>query len=60
MFFLGMTMGYLQPPVPMKRDQAKVATLPAEKDRRQIETTAPAPRTASADRPLIWAWRILC
>lgn len=60
MFFMGMTMGYLQPPVPAKRDQAKTATLPAERERRQIETATPEPKQASTERPLIWAWRVLC
>ncbi|GES52364.1 hypothetical protein Rhsp01_48650 [Rhizobium sp. NBRC 114257] len=62
MFFMGgMTMGYLHPPVPAKREGARSATLSDENCRRQAgpaeEQTAD---TSAIERSLIWARRILC
>ncbi|RUM24768.1 hypothetical protein EFQ99_13930 [Rhizobium vallis] len=62
MFFLGgMTMGYLDPPVKAEcREQISVS-LPAEKDRRLIDTPANPPQNENVvERSLIWAWRTLC
>jgi len=55
MFFMGMTIGYLQPPVRAKRPQAAAAS-PAEKG----AATTPARKRTIAERPLLWAWRVLC
>ncbi len=62
MFFLGgMTMGYLDPPVKAERREATSVTIPAEKDRRLIETSSNAPQNDGAlARSWIWAWRTLC
>jgi len=62
MFFLGgMTMGYLDPPVKVERRDITSVTIPAEKDRRLIETSPNAPQSDSAvERSWIWAWRTLC
>ncbi len=62
MFFLGgMTMGYLDPPVKVERRETASVTIPAEKDRRLIETSPNAPQNDSAvERSWIWAWRTLC
>ncbi|AYG67888.1 MULTISPECIES: hypothetical protein [unclassified Rhizobium] len=62
MFFMGgMTMGYLQPPVPAKQEGARSASLSDENSRRQ---SAPAEEqaadTSAIERSLIWARRILC
>ncbi|MBY3312040.1 hypothetical protein [Rhizobium laguerreae] len=59
MFFLGgMTMGYLDPPV---RADRRAASIPAEKDRRLIETSSnPSQNENAVERSLIWAWRTLC
>jgi len=41
MFFLGgMTMGYLHPPAKSDREVATSTSIPAEKDRRLLETQA--------------------
>ena len=62
MFFLGgMTMGYLDPPVKAERREIASATIPAEKERRLIETSPNAPQSdSSAERSWLWAWRALC
>jgi hypothetical protein len=62
MFFLGgMTMGYLDPPAKVERSQAKPVSMPAEKDRRFIETPSNEPQQDNVvERSLIWAWRTLC
>lgn len=62
MFFLGgMTMGYLDPPVKAERRETASVTIPAEKDRRLIETSPNAPQgDSAAERSWIWAWRTLC
>ena len=62
MFFLGgMTMGYLDPPAKAERRETASAKIPAEKDRRLIETSPNAAQNDSAmERPWIWAWRALC
>ncbi|MGV4793884.1 hypothetical protein [Rhizobium sp. F40D2] len=62
MFFLGgMTMGYLDPPVRADRRERVSASMPAEKDRRLIETPAnPSQTEDSVERSWIWAWRTLC
>ncbi len=62
MFFLGgMTMGYLDPPVQAERRDTSSVTIPAEKDRRLIETSPNAPQSdGAAERSWIWAWRTLC
>lgn len=62
MFFLGgMTMGYLDPPVRTDRQEQNSVSLPAEKDRRLIETSSNPPQNESAvERSWIWAWRTLC
>ncbi|EJZ20877.1 hypothetical protein NE852_21280 [Rhizobium sp. Pop5] len=62
MFFLGgMTMGYLDPPVKAERREQASVSLPAEKDRRLIDTAANPPQNESVvERSLIWAWRTLC
>ena len=61
MFFLGgMTMGYLDPPVKADRREISVS-IPAEKDRRLIETSSNPPQSDNAvERSWIWAWRTLC
>lgn len=61
MFFLGgMTMGYLHPPAKTDRKAPVPTSIPAEKDRRLLETTE-APNKAcqgtGEDRSLLWAWR---
>jgi hypothetical protein len=56
-----MTMGYLDPPVKVERRETASVTIPAEKDRRLIETSPNAPQSDSAvERSWIWAWRTLC
>lgn len=62
MFFLGgMTMGYLDPPAKAERSEQTSVSIPAEKDRRLIETSLSAQREENAiERSLIWAWRTLC
>ncbi|NKL34373.1 hypothetical protein GFL49_11195 [Rhizobium leguminosarum bv. viciae] len=62
MFFLGgMTMGYLDPPMRTDRQEQASVSLPAEKDRRLIETSSNRPENESAvERSWIWAWRTLC
>lgn len=62
MFFLGgMTMGYLDPPVRTDRQEQSSVSLPAEKDRRLIETSSNPPQNEGAvERSWIWAWRTLC
>jgi len=63
MFFLGgMTMGYLHPPAKSDREAATSTSIPAEKDRRLLETQAATvkPRQGvTDDRSLLWAWRTL-
>ncbi|SCB60224.1 hypothetical protein GA0061105_11023 [Rhizobium aethiopicum] len=60
MFFLGgMTMGYLDPPVRADRKEHTVS-MPAEKDRRLIETSNLPQNENAIERSLIWAWRTLC
>jgi|GEM_PF-604950 len=63
MFFLGgMTMGYLQPPAKIDREAAPSTSIPAEKDRRLLETPEATVRSrqgAGDDRSLLWAWRTL-
>ncbi|OWW00976.1 hypothetical protein ATY81_07000 [Rhizobium sp. R72] len=63
MFFLGgMTMGYLHPPAKTDREAPVSTSIPAEKDRRLLETPeAPAKirRGSGEDRSLLWAWRTL-
>ncbi|CDM59810.1 MULTISPECIES: hypothetical protein [Rhizobium] len=63
MFFLGgMTMGYLQPPAKTDREAAISTSIPAEKDRRLLETPEAAVRPrygAGNERSLLWAWRTL-
>ncbi|MBB3594619.1 hypothetical protein FHX08_005023 [Rhizobium sp. BK529] len=62
MFFLGgMTMGYLDPPVNADRRETTSVKIPAEKDRRLLETSPNAPQNDCAiERSWIWAWRTLC
>ncbi len=63
MFFLGgMTMGYLDPPSKAERSEPEPVSIPAEKDRRLIETSPNAPHEQEnvVERSLIWAWRTLC
>ncbi|WP_163883523.1 hypothetical protein [Rhizobium laguerreae] len=62
MFFLGgMTMGYLDRPVRADRREQISASIPAEKDRRLIETSSnPSQNENAVERSLIWAWRTLC
>jgi hypothetical protein len=62
MFYLGgMTMGYLDPPVRTDRREQISASIPAEKDRRLIETSSnPSQSENAVERSLIWAWRTLC
>ncbi|MBB3661039.1 hypothetical protein FHX15_006312 [Rhizobium sp. BK650] len=62
MFFLGgMTMGYLDPPVKAERSETTSAKIPAEKDRRLLETFPNNPQNESVvERSWIWAWRTLC
>ncbi|MBY3065162.1 hypothetical protein HFO63_33090 [Rhizobium laguerreae] len=62
MFFLGgMTMGYLDAPVRADRREQISASIPAEKDRRLIETSSnPSQNENAVERSLIWAWRTLC
>ncbi|WP_454852731.1 hypothetical protein [Rhizobium binxianense] len=62
MFFLGgMTMGYLDPPAKAERREPAPVSIPAEKDRRLIDTSPSAPQPENAvERSLIWAWRTLC
>jgi hypothetical protein len=63
MFFLGgMTMGYLHPPAKTDREVATSTSIPAEKDRRLLETQAATVKPhqgAIEDRSLLWAWRTL-
>ncbi|WP_064708053.1 hypothetical protein [Rhizobium bangladeshense] len=60
MFFLGgMTMGYLVPPVRADRKEQIAVSMPAEQDRRLIET-ANLQKENAVERSLIWAWRTLC
>ncbi|WP_306916717.1 hypothetical protein [Rhizobium mesoamericanum] len=63
MFFLGgMTMGYLHPPAKTDREAPVSTSIPAEQDRRMLDTPA-APlgsrRGAGEDHSLLWAWRTL-
>jgi hypothetical protein len=62
MFFLGgMTMGYLDPPAKAEKTEAVPASIPAEKDRRLIESSHQTSRPQNAvERSLIWAWHTLC
>ena len=63
MFFLGgMTMGYLHPPAPAAKAIAGCATVIEEKNRRLLapKEVSSSPRDNRTERPLIWAWRILC
>jgi hypothetical protein len=61
MFFLGgMTMGYLDPPAKAGRTQQAAVSIPAEKDRRLIETSGAQREETAIERSLIWAWRTLC
>lgn len=62
MFFLGgMTMGYLDPPARADRREQISVSIPAEKDRRLIETSSnPSESDNVVERSLIWAWRTLC
>ena len=61
MFFLGgMTMGYLDPPVRAEHKEQMTVSMPAEKDRRLIETSNPPQNENAVERSLIWAWRTLC
>ena len=61
MFFLGgMTMGYLEPPAKAERDEQPVVSIPSEKDRRLIDTSAAQREENAIERSLIWAWRTLC
>ncbi|NLR99399.1 hypothetical protein HGP17_21465 [Rhizobium sp. P38BS-XIX] len=62
MFFMGgMTMGYLHPPAPAKREGARSSSHSDDKCLRQ---TGPAEEQAvdngAIERSLIWARRILC
>ncbi|PDT17305.1 hypothetical protein CO670_08740 [Rhizobium sp. J15] len=60
-FFGGMTMGYLDPPVKADRGEQISVSIPAEKDRRLIDTPSNPPQDESAvERSWIWAWRTLC
>ena len=62
MFFLGgMTMGYLDPPVKADRGEQISVSIPAEKDRRLIDTPSNPPQDeSSVERSWVWAWRTLC
>lgn len=61
MFFLGgMTMGYLEPPVRDDRAEQPAVSIPSEKDRRMIDTSAIQREQNAIERSLIWAWRTLC
>ncbi|GAC1044571.1 hypothetical protein [Rhizobium sp. No.120] len=62
MFFMGgMTMGYLHPPVPAKREGGRSATLSEESSRRQAgPAEEQAADTSAIERSLIWARRVLC
>ncbi|MBX4933285.1 hypothetical protein [Rhizobium bangladeshense] len=61
MFFLGgMTMGYLVPPVRADRKEQIAVSMPAEQDRRLIETANLQQSENGVERSLIWAWRTLC
>lgn len=61
MFFLGgMTMGYLEPPPKAERSEQTVVSIPSEKDRRLIDTSAAQREENAIERSLIWAWRTLC
>lgn len=62
MFFLGgMTMGYLHPPAPAEETVATSTKVVEEKNRRLLASReASPPRDCRTERPLIWAWRILC
>ncbi|WP_371075151.1 MULTISPECIES: hypothetical protein [unclassified Sinorhizobium] len=62
MFFLGgMTMGYLHPPAPAEEAVATSTKAVEEKNRRLlVSREASLPRDGRTERPLIWAWRILC
>ena len=62
MFFLGaMTMGYLDPPAKADRREQAYISIPAEKDRRLIESSSnPHQNENAVERSLIWAWRTLC
>ncbi|TXI12967.1 MAG: hypothetical protein E6Q76_00075 [Rhizobium sp.] len=62
MFFMGgMTMGYLHPPAPAKREDARSAALSDENSRRQAGPAEEQTVDSSAiERSLIWARRILC
>jgi hypothetical protein len=62
MFFMGgMTMGYLHPPVPAKREDARSATFSDENSRRQAGSAdEQAADTSAIERSLIWARRVLC
>ncbi|WP_064712515.1 hypothetical protein [Rhizobium bangladeshense] len=61
MFFLGgMTMGYLVPPVRADRKEQIAVSMPAEQDRRLIETPNLQQKENAVERSLIWAWRTLC
>ena len=61
MFFMGgMTMGYLEPPVPASKQQT-CATLADEKDRRQLPEREGAPsKNGAVERRTLWGLRILC
>lgn len=61
MFFLGgMTMGYLAPPAKADKDAKSAASIPAERDRRLLDTPNTAHQDNVVERSLIWAWRTLC
>lgn len=63
MFFLGgMTMGYLEPPAKRGRteEEARLAVLPAEGDRRKIEPARHEAQDNATLRSLIWSWHTVC
>lgn len=62
MFFLGgITMGYLDPSAKAEQKEPEAVSIPAEKDRRLIDSSSNAPQHENAvERSLIWAWRTLC
>jgi hypothetical protein len=61
MFFLGgMTMGYLHPPAKAEEGTKASASIPAEKDRRLIETSNSPHQESAIERSVLWAWRTIC
>jgi hypothetical protein len=61
MFFMGgMTLGYLQPPVRVKRADANLVSLDDDGIGTQRLSSAPVSGDGAIERTLLWARRILC